>query len=143
MTEGEYFISTRQALLKIRENDARKLADEVAGKIIDAERRASDAYTLAHRTHDEVVKEVKNEHDAENARLKERLRFSVAELNSEKELEAYQKFVQAHEKCRLGRKIDGGKMPYVIQYGTGIGVCTTVVCQACGAREDITDSSIW
>ena len=130
-------------LLNQREEEARKLGDQITDIIIAAERRAHDASALASRTHDEVALEVKNEHDAENRELKRRLRFCVAELSSEAELDAYNKFVADHEKCRLNSKINGGKMPYVVQCGTGIGTCTKVVCQVCGAEQNITDTSIW
>lgn len=130
-------------VMKRREREARKLSEEVFDAIMSAERHADDANRRASKNRKEIEQDIRNEHDAENRQLRDRLRFSVAELNSEAELDAYHKFVKEHEKCRLDRKIDGGKMPYVIQYGTGIGVCTTVVCQACGAKQDITDMSIW
>lgn len=136
-------LSPREMLLKHREKEARKLADGVFDAIMDAERRAKQAYEQASRTRKEVASGLRSEFKGENERLKERLRFSVAELYSEKELEAYHQFVEDHENCRLGLKINGGKMPYVVQYGTGIGVCTKVVCQVCGESKDITDSSVW
>ena len=133
----------RAWVMKRRESEARKLSEAVFDAIMSAERHADDANRRASKNRKEIEQDIRNEHDAENRQLRDRLRFSVAELNSEAELDAYHKFVKEHEKCRLDRKIDGGKMPYVIQYGTGIGVCTTVVCQACGAKQDITDMSIW
>lgn len=133
----------RSALLNYRLKRARKLCDQCFDMIADAERRSANAHDLAHQKHAEGVRDVKNEHDAENARLKEDLMFAVAFLHSDKELERYREFILEHEACRLRSKADGGKMPYVVQYSTGIGVCTTVVCQACGATADITDTSIW
>ena len=81
------------------------------------------------------------QHEIEN--LNKRLEMSVAELDSEKELKAYKKFCKKHEKCRLSSKVNGGKAPYVIFYGTGLGSCKKVVCQVCGEAEDITDISVW
>lgn len=130
-------------IMEHRRKEAKKLATEIFDTIMDAEERASAAAERASKKRKEIERDIRNEHDAENRRLKERLRFSVAELNSEKELEAYRDFVKRHEPCRMGLRINGGKIPYVIQYGTGIGIATTVVCQVCGAKEDITDSSIW
>ena len=81
------------------------------------------------------------QHEIEN--LNKRLEMSVAELDSEKELKAYKKFCKKHEKCQLSSKANGGKAPYVIFYGTGLGSCKTVVCQVCGEKKDITDISVW
>ena len=107
---------------------------------IDDEKRWRDK---ANRDKEVIMAEIRNEHDEENRTLKSILKYSVATLHSDLELERYKKFCEQHEECRLKTKIDGGKMPYVIQYGTGIGVCTKVYCQACGKFEDITDFDIW
>ena len=107
---------------------------------IDDEKRWRDK---TNRDKEIIMAEIRNEHDEENRTLKSILKYSVATLHSDLELERYKKFCEQHEECRLKTKIDGGKMPYVVQYGTGIGVCTKVYCQACGKFEDITDSSVW
>lgn len=107
---------------------------------IDDEKRWRDK---TNRDKEIIMAEIRNEHDEENRTLKSILKYSVATLHSDLELERYKKFCERHEECRLKTKIDGGKMPYVVQYGTGIGVCTKVYCQACGKFEDITDSSVW
>lgn len=107
---------------------------------IDDEKRWRDK---TNRDKEIIMAEIRNEHDEENRTLKSILKYSVATLHSDLELERYKKFCKQHEECRLKTKIDGGKMPYVVQYGTGIGVCTKVYCQACGKFEDITDSSVW
>lgn len=133
----------RSWVMKHRENEAKNLSEHVFSAIMSAEERADAALKRASKNRKEIEQDIRNEHDAENRQLRDRLRFCVAELHSEKELEAYKAFVQEHEKCRLDTKINGGKMPYVIQYGTGIGVCTTVVCQACGEKKDITDIDLW
>lgn len=80
---------------------------------------------------------------SENAELKKRLELSYGRFSSEKELKAFNAFVKKHTKCRLKHKINGGKMPYVIPYGTGIGQCVTVVCPVCGEKKEITDTSVW
>lgn len=107
---------------------------------IDDEKRWRDK---TNRDKEIIMAEIRNEHDEENRTLKSILKYSVATLHSDLELERYKKFCDQHEECRLKTKIDGGKMPYVVQYGTGIGVCTKVYCQACGKFEDITDNSVW
>ena len=112
----------------------------IVHQCIDDEKRWRDK---ANRDKEVIMAEIRNEHDEENRTLKSILKYSVATLHSDLELERYKKFCEQHEKCRLKTKIDGGKMPYVVQYGTGIGVCTKVYCQACGKFEDITDSSVW
>ena len=123
--------------------NARKLSQIVLDTISYHEQRAKEATERANKTREEVAQEIKNEWEAENRNLKERLRFSVASLSSEKELADYTAFVEAHEACRLKSKMDGAKMPYVKQFGTGVGCCTYVYCQVCGQRKDITDSSVW
>lgn len=112
----------------------------IVHQCIDDEKRWRDK---ANRDKEVIMAEIRNEHDEENKTLKSMLKYSVATLHSDLELERYKKFCEQHEACRLKAKIDGGKMPYVVQYGTGIGVCTKVYCQACGKFEDITDSSVW
>ena len=98
---------------------------------------------VAHRSKEEVIREIRNEHDAENAELKDQLRFSVVTLSSEKELEAWNAFVEKHTPCRLTTKYAGGQIPYITQYGTGIGAVTKAHCQVCGAVEDISDYDVW
>lgn len=98
---------------------------------------------VAHRSKEEVAREIQNEYSEENRRIRDELRFSIASLSSELELTRYNAFCKAHDPCRLRSRSDGGKMPYVIQVGTGVGVATKVFCQVCGASEDITDTSVW
>ena len=102
-----------------------------------------NARALANKTREEVAAEIKNQYAEENKLLKEKLRFSFGQFSSEKELNAWKTFVKKHESCRLQTKYDGGKMPYIIPHGTGIGQQVTAVCQVCGAQEDITDISVW
>lgn len=121
---------------------SKELSQAVLDTISYHEQRAKELADRANKTREEVDQEIKNEFAEENARLKEQLRFSVATLSSEKELRAYNDFVDEHRTCRL-TKATGGKIPYVIQHGHGLGCCTTVFCQVCGASKDITDSSVW
>ena len=127
----------------IAENEASRLANEVRDTIMQYHNIAQRALVKAERTKKQVRAEVLNEYATENECLRRELRYSVACVHSDKELDAYNKFVEKHQACQLGYKIDGGKMPYVVQFGTGVGVCTKVCCQICGETEDITDTSIW
>lgn len=102
-----------------------------------------NARAQASKTHEEVAAEIQNKYVEENAQLRENLRFSYGFFSSEKELNAWRTFCERHEKCRLRTKISGGKMPYVIPYDTGVGQCVTAVCQVCGEKENITDTSVW
>ena len=122
---------------------ARDLSDEVYKAIMDHHEREEYWHSKAQKNHDEVVAEVRNEYESEISALKDRLRFCVGVLNSDKELDAYNEFCRKHMECRMDTKYHGGMIPYITQYGTGIGVCTTVHCQVCGAKEDITDDTFW
>ena len=122
-------------------------AEELSKKVYDSIKYYQDNYLrivdYTKKKKDEIKAEILNEYEKENKRLKSQLHLSIVSLASEAELEAYNQFVKKHEQCRLKYKIDGGKMPYVIQHGHGLGCCTTVYCQVCGASKDITDSSVW
>ena len=97
----------------------------------------------AAKTREEVEKEVAGEYLAENNRLHDRIRFSIAEVHSDKELDAYNTFCDKHLPCRLKCKINGGAVPYIMQYGTGLGMITKLKCPVCGDTTDITDTSVW
>ena len=96
----------------------------------------------ANKTREEVAAGIVNEHDAENARLKEELSFAIASVSSEKELDAYISFTSRHLACR-NTKATGGACPWIMQYATGIGMTTKLRCPVCGQEEDITDTSVW
>ena len=81
--------------------------------------------------------------ESEISYLKKQLELSIVSLDSEKELKAYKKFCKKHEKCQLSSKENGGKVPYIILNGTGVGTCKKVICQVCGKKQDITDISVW
>ena len=79
----------------------------------------------------------------EIAELKERLKLSVVQLYSLKELEAYRDFCEEHEECTHKMKITSGKIPFVKQDYCGVGVSSTVECPVCHKTLDITDTSVW
>ena len=79
----------------------------------------------------------------ENKILRKRLKLSIVELANEKELNAYDRFMADHMKCRMISKINGGKVPYVTQEGVGVGYITKVHCPICNMMEDITDTGAW
>lgn len=130
------------------ENGIRKIysAENLSKAVYDTLKYQEDcvkkATDRANKTREEVEAEIKNEWREENERIKEKLRFSVASLYSQKEIDAYNAFDEEHMKCRQ-TKATGGMAPYVIQNFHGIGCCTRVYCQVCGASKDITDDSIW
>lgn len=127
----------------IAENDASRLANEVHDTLKRYHDVAQRALEIAKRTKDQVRAEIVNEYAHENEYLRRELKYSVACVHSDRELEAYNRFIEQHQACQIKFKADSGKMPYLIQVGTGVGVCTKVCCQICGATEDITDTSIW
>lgn len=95
------------------------------------------------KLHDDAEAIVRHEYEAEIAHLKQRLSMSYGEFASQKEKDAYNDFEQRHMHERLTMKIQGGKAPYLIPTGTGVGTHLEVVCPICGAKEDITDVEAW
>lgn len=79
----------------------------------------------------------------ENERLHAELRRAIVIFNSDKELTEYHKFCNDHLECRMNRKMDHGKMPYVTVHGTGLGTLFKVHCPICGECKDITDTEAW
>ena len=75
--------------------------------------------------------------------LKERLSLSYGEFASQKEKEAYDKFEEEHMHDRLTSRYNGGRAPYLIPTGTGVGTNLKVVCPICGESKDITDTEAW
>ena len=122
--------------------NANELSKIVFDNINYYEQLANKANKKSNKTKEEVKQEVLNEYKAENESLKSQLRRSIVILDSDKGLEAYNAFVEKHEKCRM-TKATGGLIPYVMQQGHGFGCCTTVYCQVCDAHEDITDTTVW
>ena len=95
------------------------------------------------KLHDDAEAIVRHEYEAEIAHLKERLSMSYGEFASQKEKEAYDQFEKEHMHDRLSSKYNGGRAPYLIPTGTGIGTNLKVVCPICGESKDITDTSAW
>lgn len=105
--------------------------------------QTTNALTEASKTREEAIAEIQNAYAEENARLKEKLKFAFGFFNSEKELDAWRTFCKKHAECGHQYKINGGKMPYIIPYETGIGQCVTAICPVCGEKLDITDIDVW
>ncbi len=122
---------------------ADKLANLVKDSIHYYEEDAKAAREKAAKTKEEVAAEIVNEYAEENRRIKSKLDRAVAILASEKELEAYRKFCDEHKQCLSSSRAHWGRVPYVVQMGTGVGVCSRVVCQVCGEEQDITDMDVW
>lgn len=105
--------------------------------------RAERAEKFAVKTKEEI-KTAANELNQEEIKyLKEELNLSYGHFSFPQEMERWRQFCKKHEACRLTYKIDGGKMPYIISYDTGVGFCYLAVCQVCGEKEDITYSEGW
>lgn len=122
--------------------------DELLAKVKDTieyyKQLAEEATKKASLTEEEVKNKITNKWDSENKQIKDSLRYCIAKVYSEKELEAYYKFADKHK--HIGyypSKYDGSKIPYIKQHGVGIGVITEVYCDICGKHEDITDTSVW
>lgn len=75
--------------------------------------------------------------------LRERLDLSYGEFSSQKERDAYKDFEKRHMHDRMTSKYNGGRAPYLIPTGVGIGTHLEVVCPICGEKEDITDTEVW
>lgn len=86
---------------------------------------------------------VENGYKQQIANLEQRLLYSYGEFASQKELDAYENFVNKHMHNRMESVAEGGKAPYIIPTYTGFGCVKKVVCQICGKSEDITDTEVW
>ena len=86
---------------------------------------------------------VRAEYEQRIAQLEEKLRLSYGEFSTQKEKDAYNDFEKRHMHERATIKAQGGKAPYLIPTGTGIGTHLEVVCPICGAKENITDLDVW
>ena len=93
--------------------------------------------------HNNTVNEIKEEFKDEINNLEKHLNLSYGEFASQKEKEAYDQFEKEHIHDRLSSKYNGGRAPYLIPTGTGIGTNLKVVCPICGESKDITDTSVW
>lgn len=86
---------------------------------------------------------VRKDYEEQINNLNERIRLSYGEFASQKEKEAYNQFEKRHMHNRLTSKYNGGRAPYLIPTGTGLGTILKVVCPICGESEDITDTEAW
>ena len=88
-------------------------------------------------------KEVTGKLKTEIEHYRERMSLVYGEFDSKKEKSAYDAFYQKHGKCRSTLKINAGRIPYVVEVGTGVGTIRKVVCPICGEEKEITDASVW
>ena len=123
-------------------DEPHELATRVQQTLTYYKEKMDAAVALANRNSKEIYDDAQREFQREIDYLKEDLRFSVARLSSEKELEAYNNFVNEHLRCRT-TKATGGKMPWIMQTANGIGASTIIRCPVCGEEENITDTSVW
>ncbi len=86
---------------------------------------------------------VKKNYEQTITNLRERLNLSYGEFASQKEKDAYNQFTIEHMHDRLSSRYNGGRAPYLIPTGGGIGTILKVVCPICGESKDITDNSVW
>lgn len=105
--------------------------------------RAERAEKFAAKTKEEIKIAANELNQKEIKCLKEELNLSYGHFSFPQEMERWQQFCKKHETCRLTYKINGGKIPYIISYDTGVGFCYLAVCQVCGEKEDITYSEGW
>jgi hypothetical protein len=122
--------------------EPQELVDSVRQTLCYYQDEAMRAREKASKTREEVARGIKNEYAKENRLLNQKLKFSIASVSSEKELNDYNAFVEKHLVCRQ-TKATGGALPIISQYATGIGICTKLTCPVCGAEQDITDTSVW
>lgn len=86
---------------------------------------------------------VRKDYEKQINNLKEQLNLSYGEFASQKEKEAYDEFEKEHMHDRLTSRYNGGRAPYLVPTGTGIGIILKVVCPICGESKEITDTSVW
>lgn len=122
--------------------EPQELVDNVRQTLCYYQDEAMQAREKASKTREEVAREIKNEYAKENRLLNQKLKFSIASVSSEKELNDYNAFVEKHLVCRQ-TKATGGALPIIKQHATGVGICTKLVCPVCHEEWDITDISVW
>lgn len=93
--------------------------------------------------HDNAETIVRKEYEEKITQLKKELQLSYGSFASQKELDAYHDFEKRHMHDRLTSRYNGGRAPYLIPTGTGVGTNLKVVCPICGESEDITDIGAW
>ena len=118
-------------------------AQQVQDILEQYQNRTEQAEQFAEKTREEIDIAAAKKNQEQIQQLKNKLSLVYGTFDFPEEKERWDSFCKKHEACRVKYKIDGGKMPYIIPYGTGIGCCYTAVCQACGEKEDITYSEGW
>ena len=93
--------------------------------------------------HTKALEKVNDELKDEIQFLQEKLALSYGQFSSEKEKQAYEQFEEEHMHNRLTSKYNGGRAPYLVPTGTGIGTLLKVVCPICSESKDITDMEAW
>ena len=107
-----------------------------ADREILLQNRVKELETNAKKVMDErLIKEIEE--------LRSRLSMSYGEFSSKKEKDAYEEFVKKHMHDRATSKYNGGRAPYLIPTGVGVGTNLKVKCPICEAVEDITDTEVW
>ena len=105
--------------------------------------RAEELQRRNEELHDNALKIVNKELTDKITALQHKLAMSYGEFASQKERDAYIDFEQRHMHDRLTKKIQSGKIPYLIPTYVGVGTDLKVVCPICGESEDITDTEVW
>ena len=118
-------------------------AQQVQDILEQYQNRTEQAEQFAAKTREEIDIAAAKKNQEQIQQLKNKLSLVYGTFDFPEEKERWDNFCKKHEACRVKYKIDSGKMPYIIPYGTGIGCCYTAVCQACGEKEDITYSEGW
>lgn len=121
----------------------KELAAAVENTIEYYEEQNTRLYEVNKKLKEDAQALVRAEYEQKIANLEEQLRLSYGEFTSQKEKDAYNDFEQRHMHDRLTSRANGGKAPYLIPTGTGIGTHLEVVCPICGEKEDITDMEVW
>ena len=67
--------------------------------------------------------------------------MNITDLMNENEKKSYDDFIKKHKKCKFTSTI-GGKITVEVT-GTGLGDILVCVCNACGEKKDITDTTNW
>lgn len=128
-------------LIKIYEPE--EIIEAVTNTVNYYKNRADKLATKNKELHDHAI-EMANEELIDTIQaLREQLDMSYGFFSSQKEKDAYKDFEQRHMHERLTMKSQGGKAPYLIPTGVGVGTHLEVVCPICGEKENITDTSVW
>ena len=121
--------------------------DELANAVYDSVKyyreRAEELQKRNKELHDDAIKIVNDELRDQIQFLQDRLDMSYGSFASQKEKDAYLNFQERHMHERLTSRAQGGKCPYLIPTGTGIGTILHVKCPICGEEENITDMEVW